>query len=237
MWSGPRNISTAMMRSFENRADCVVSDEPFYAYYLHRTGIAHPMRAEVIASQPTDWRSVVAGLTANRAARIWFQKHMTLHLLDEVDRDFLAQLTNAFLIRDPVEVAISYHKMRPNPTLADLGFAQQWALYQYVVEVLGQRPVILDARDVLANPEGALRDLCAVIGVPFDPAMLVWPAGGRPSDGVWASHWYTQVYRSTSFEAPSAPPTDVPDCLRAVVDAAHPYYQQMCARRTPLTEQ
>lgn len=234
MWSGPRNISTAMMRSFENRADCVVSDEPLYAYYLDRTGLDHPMRADILRSQPTDWRAVAAALTGPCPAPLFYQKHMTLHLLDEVERSFLASLTHAFLIRDPAEVAISYHKARPNPTLEDLGFPQQLALYRHVVDKLGQDPAILDSRAVLDAPEAALRALCQAVGIAFDPAMLRWPAGARDSDGVWAPHWYGAVWRSTGF-APPAPrpvPDHVPSEIRAVVDAARPYYQQLYQRRT-----
>ena len=233
MWSGPRNISTAMMRSFENRADCTVSDEPLYAYYLARTGLEHPMREDVIRSQPTDWQTVASELTGSCPTAIWYQKHMTLHLLDEVGRDWLAELTHAFLIREPAEVAISYHKARPDPTLEDLGYPQQSALYQHALG-LGQEPVILDAREVLQHPEAALRALCVGVGIPFDPAMLSWPAGPRASDGVWAPHWYHNVWRSTGFAPPSPPLTDaqVPDELRSVVAAARPYYRAMWQRRT-----
>lgn len=232
MWSGPRNISTAMMRSFENRADCQVSDEPLYGYYLHRTGLEHPMSGEVIRSQPTDWRVVAEALTGLCAAPLHYQKHMTLHLLDEVERSWLARLTHAFLIRDPAEVAISYQKIRPDLTLDDLGFRQQAELYRYVTETLGQEPVILDSREVLQDPEAALRALCAAIDIPFDLAMLEWPAGPRESDGVWAPHWYHRVWRSTGFAPPPARPDAVPAELQAVVDAARPYYEELYRHRT-----
>lgn len=232
MWSGPRNISTAMMRSFENRADCVVSDEPLYGYYLDRTGLDHPMREEVMRSQARDWRQVVAALTGPCSAPLFYQKHMTLHLLDEVERTFMGLLTHAFLIRDPLEVAISYSKVRPEPTLLDLGFPQQSALYRHVVDTLGQEPAILDAREVLHNPEAGLRALCATVGIDFDPAMLSWPAGARVSDGVWAPHWYHGVWRSTGFRPPPEPPSQIPEHLRAVVDAARPYYDALYDRRT-----
>src|SRR5712691_8085645 len=178
MWSGPRNISTAMMRAWGNRADTFVIDEPFYAYYLERTGKNHPGAAEIIAEGETDWRKVVEqcgrGLSAPTGKRVFFQKQMTHHLLAEVDRKWIVDLTNCFLIRDPREVILSYIKKSPEPTLDDLGFVQQCNIFDFVRQNTDTIPPVIDARDVLQNPERLLQLLCDAIGVDFDPAMLSW---------------------------------------------------------------
>ena len=227
MWSGPRNLSTALMRSWENRPDTAVLDEPFYAYYLSRTGIDHPGKDAVLASQDTDWRRVVERLTGPVPgnARILYQKHMTHHLLPEVHRSRLAGLRHAFLIRHPREVLASYARVRAQPTLDDLGFPQQSELFG----TFGG-PVI-DARDILTAPEPALKALCGELGVPFCDRMLSWPAGPRESDGVWGRYWYDSVWRSTGF-APYRPPTEpLPDRLLPLLENCMPFYEELVARR------
>ncbi len=228
MWSGPRNVSTALMRSWEHRADCAVIDEPFYAYYLSRTGLDHPGRAQILASQPTSWREVAGLLTAGPAPPgvcVLYQKHMTHHLLPEVDRSSLAGLRHAFLIREPAQVLSSYARVRDDPTLADLGLAQQVELY----ERFGG-PVV-DAGDLLRAPSMMLAALCAALAVPFDAAMLSWPAGRRESDGVWAPHWYDGVIRSTGFAAPPQVTAEVPDRLLPLLQVCRPYYDRMAVHR------
>lgn len=227
MWSGPRNLSTALMRSFENRADCSVVDEPLYAYYLAETGLDHPGREDVLASQPQDWPSVVAAITSGPVATpVQYQKHMTHHLLPAVDRGALAGLQHAFLIRDPERVLVSYSKVRDEPTLADLGLPQQVEIF----ERFGG-PVV-DAADLLAAPEGVLRRLCAALGLAFDPAMLSWPAGPRDSDGVWAPHWYAGVEASTGFAAHSPGSSDpLPDRLLPLLEQCRPSYERLAAHR------
>lgn len=202
MWSGPRNISTAMMRAWENRPDTFVCDEPLYAHYLLATGRPHPGRDEVIASQPTDWRKVAAWLTGPvpGGKQVFYQKHMTHHLLPGIGRDWLARLTHAFLIRHPREVIVSYLKKNPVMELRDSGFPQQVEIFEWVRERTGRTPPVVDARDVLMDPRGALTRLCAAVGVEFSEAMLSWPPGPRPTDGVWARHWYAEVERSTGFQ-------------------------------------
>jgi hypothetical protein len=202
MWSGPRNISTAMMRAWGNRADTFVVDEPFYAFYLKATGKKHPGADEVIANGETDWRKIAAQLTGPipHGRRIYFQKQMAHHLLPEIDRHWIVDLTNCFLIRDPAEVIASYIKKRDaDLTLDDLGFVQQAELFDFVGQTNAFAPVI-DARDVLENPRKILGLLCQAVGVEFDDAMLSWPLGLRETDGVWAKHWYGEVARSTSFQ-------------------------------------
>ena len=227
MWSGPRTVSTALMRAWENRPDTVVTDEPLYAFYLDRTGIDHPGRAEVIASQPTDWRVVLAGLTGAPlppGVTIGYAKHMTHHLLPEVDRAALAPLRHAHLIRDPRELLASYARVRTEPDLDDLGLRQQAEIF----ERFGG-PVV-DSRDLLTDPEGMLRALCRALEVPFDGRMLSWPAGPRDSDGVWAPYWYDSVRRSTGFmpssRASSAPPVLDP-ALEPLLDECLPYYEKL----------
>lgn len=201
MWSGPRNISTAMMRSWGNRPDTVVCDEPLYAHYLAATGIDHPGRDEVIAHHESDWRNVVASITGPvpQGKSIYYQKHMSHHLLPQIDRTWLSRLTHGFLIRDPREMLTSLVKNLPNPTLADTGLPQQIELVSWVRQRTGRVPPIVDARDVLEHPRRMLEQLCAALGVPFDERMLHWPAGRRDTDGVWAKHWYDAVEKSTGF--------------------------------------
>ncbi len=225
MWSGPRSISTALMRSFGARPDTLVVDEPLYAHYLRVTGLDHPARAEVIASQPTRWAEVAHELTGPLPAglRVHYQKHMAHHLLPVVGRDWLAAVSNAYLIRDPAHVVASYAKVRGEPTLADLGCAQQVEIFRRY-----GGPVV-DADDVLRDPAGVLGRLCAALAIEFDPVMLRWPPGRRDTDGVWAPHWYATVEASTGFAGYDPRPAEVPERLRPLVAAAQPYYDELVA--------
>ncbi len=232
MWSGPRNISTAMMRSFENRGDCAVADEPFYAAYLAETGLDHPMREEVLASQAQDWRAVARGLVEDDPAPVFYQKHMTHHMRPDFGLDWTASCRNAFLIRDPAAVLASYVKKRAQVTLEDIGVVRQHELFDREAGRLGAAPPVVEGAEVLADPRGRLSALCAALGVAFDDAMLSWPAGRRASDGVWAPAWYEAVERSTGFEAPErTPPPPLPDALRRIADAARPHYEALAAHR------
>lgn len=229
MWSGPRNISTAMMRSWGARADTAVCDEPLYARYLLLTGADHPGRDEVIRSHPTDLEAVVGWVTGPipEGRSIFYQKHMSHHVLAGDDTRWTHALVNAFLIRDPAEMITSYIKVVASPTPRDLGLPQQWDLFERERDRTGATPAVVDARDVLENPEGTLRGLCARVGVPFDRAMLAWPAGERPTDGVWARHWYDSVNRSTGFE-PYRPKSEVvPGRLAAVERECRAVYERL----------
>ena len=203
MWSGPRNISTAMMRAFENRPDCEVVDEPFYASYLHSTGIEHPGREAILASQPTDWRQVADALCHVAPAEIFYQKHMTQHITAGMDLGFTEALCNCFLIREPRRIVASYAKIRPQFTLEELGFPQQWQLFQRECDRLGEAPPVLDSALTLADPRAVLSALCERLGINFTDAMLRWPSGPRATDGVWAAHWYEAVWASTGFALPA----------------------------------
>jgi hypothetical protein len=235
MWSGPRNISTAMMRAFENRPDCAVSDEPFYAAYLAATGLDHPMREAVLAAQPTDWREVAAQLAgpAPGGAAVWYQKQMSHHMLDGFGLDWMDACENAFLIRLPEQVLASYTAKRAEVSLEDIGFVRQAQLFDRVAQRLGRAPPVVDSADVLADPRATLGALCAAVGICFSEAMLGWPAGPRPGDGVWAPAWYDAVERSTGF-APPAPPKrfeDLADHLKPIAEAARPYYDHLARWR------
>ena len=227
MWSGPRNLSTALLRSFGARADTVVVDEPLYAHYLAVTGLDHPGRDEVLASQPNDWETVAAQLIGRLPAgrSVYYQKHMTHHLLPGVGRAWIGRLANAYLIRDPALVATSYAKVRSAPTLADLGYVQQAELFRRY-----GGPVV-DAADLLRDPPGVLERLCAALDIPFDPAMLAWPPGRRDTDGVWAPYWYAEVERSTGFGRYAEKKSDVPAHLLSLVEEARPYYEALAHHR------
>ena len=225
MWSGPRTVSTAMMRAWENRQDTAVTDEPLYAFYLSSTGLDHPGRDEVIASQPASWQAVLSSLASAPlppGVTIAYAKHMTHHVLPSVELSAFAPFRHAFLIRDPRSLLASYARVRSAPTLADLGLRQQAWLFE---EFGG--PVI-DSSDLLAFPEVTLRALCAALDVPFSASMLSWPAGPRSSDGVWAPHWYDSVWRSTGFvprlpgPAPSLDPA-----LEPLLAECLPYYEKL----------
>jgi hypothetical protein len=232
MWSGPRNLSTAMMRSFGNRADCAgVVDEPFYAAYLAASRVDHPMRAEVLASQPQDWRAVAraCATAAVPAGRIVYQKQMTHHMLPGFGLDWMDGLTHVFLIRAPERVVASYAARREEVALDDLGFARQAELFDRVAERSGSAPPVIDAEAVRADPEGVLRRLCAALGLEFDPGMLAWPAGPRASDGVWAAHWYASVIASTGFAAPEPEPAPLAGRMRDIAEAGRADYERLRA--------
>lgn len=233
MWSGPRNISTAMMRSWENRGDTAVWDEPLYAFYLHRTGIEHPGAEEVIAAGDTDWRRVVAALTGAVPGDkpIYFQKHMTHHLLDEIDRGWLAQVRNCFLIRNPREVIASYARTRPAVTVSDVGVLQQVDIFEHARLATGETPLVLDSRDVLEDPRGMLTALCAALDVPFGEGMLSWPAGARSSDGVWARYWYDAVNASTGFSPYVSKAHTLPARLEPLAEECEPHYRNLYEQR------
>ena len=232
MWSGPRNISTAMMRAFENRPDCAVADEPFYAAYLAETGLDHPMRDEVLASQPQDWRTVARGLVEDAPAAVYYQKHMTHHMLPDFGLDWTAACRNAFLIRDPAQVLASYIRKRAEVTLDDIGVVRQRELFDREADRLGRAPLVIEGADVLTDPRPTLGALCEALGIPFRDEMLAWPAGPRDSDGVWAPAWYEAVERSMWFSAPErAIATPLSDDLKRIAEAARPHYDALAKHR------
>jgi hypothetical protein len=232
MWSGPRNISTAMMRAFENREDTVVVDEPLYAAYLLRTGIEHPGREEVIASQPTDLDVAIAGLSAPlpEGRSVHYAKHMAHHVTRGMDLAWTLGFRNIQLIRDPAEVVASYLRARESCEPDDIGLPQQGRLMELWGEHGLDVPVI-DAGEFLRAPAPHLRWLCGWAGIPFSERMLSWPAGPRESDGVWAPHWYAAVERSTGFEPWRPREIDLSEHDAAVAEACRPIYDALYARR------
>ncbi|MBU9698276.1 HAD family hydrolase [Rhodobacteraceae bacterium HSP-20] len=229
MWSGPRNLSTAMMYSFAARGDCAVWDEPFYAAYLAKTGIDHPMRDAIIAAHDADPASVAAACTGAvpDGKDVHYQKHMTLHMIPEFDRGFMRDLTNVFLIRHPARVVASYSQKREAPTLADIGFVQQAELFDQVAGWSGRTPIVIDSADIRANPRESLEKLCAALGIAFTANMLSWPAGPKPYDGVWAPHWYNAVHASTGFGEAEGPLPTLPAEYAPLVEQALPHYQRL----------
>ena len=235
LWSGPRNLSTAMMRAFGARPDTAVIDEPFYGAYLAMTGIDHPMRDAVLAAQPTDWRVVVDRLLGPvpNGRPIFYQKHMTHHMVEGIDLAWMSRCRNAFLIRAPERVLASYAARRREVTAADIGFDRQAELFDREADRMGAAPPVIEAEDVLADPRRVLTALCAALDIPFADEMLNWPPGRRASDGVWAPVWYEAVERSTGFAPPRpAPPArDLDDGLTTIAEAARPHYEKLARYR------
>jgi hypothetical protein len=233
MWSGPRNISTAMMRAWENRSDSVVVDEPLYAHYLSVTGKGHPMSSEVISAGETDWEKAAEWLTESEpcGAGVFYQKHMAHHLLPAMGREWIDGLTSCLLIRDPAEMITSYIVKNDVPTMEDLGMDQLVEVYERVVNRTGAVPPIVDSRDVLENPRRVLGLLCEAVGVEFSESMLTWPVGRRDSDGVWASHWYDRVEQSTGFDGYRPKPDRVPDELGGLLEECQSCYDRLYSRR------
>ena len=229
MWSGPRNISTALMRAWENRTDTAVIDEPFYAHYLVRTGVQHPGREEVIAAQSTRATNVAAMLAGPipEGKPIWYQKHMTQHMLPDMPLDWLDRVTNCFLIREPEAVVASFTIQRPDAAAWELGFEQQARIFDHVCQQLGAAPPVIDASDVLKDPNGTLDALCTKLGIAFSSRMLQWPRGARSTDGVWAPYWYAAVERSTGFAAYAPHAVQLTAFQQELVAACRPYYARL----------
>ena len=227
-WSGPRNLSTAMMYAFGARSDCAVMDEPYYAAYLAATGADHPMRDAILAAHEIDPDAIAATCAAPPPAgrAHVYQKHMTHHVLPGFDRSWFDAVRHVFLIRHPARVLASYAAKRENPTLEDIGFVQQAEICA-AVERSGQPVIVIDSTDIRAAPEAMLRRLCDALGIGFEPGMLSWPEGGHPADGIWAAHWYDAVHRSTGFAGAEGPLPDLPDDLLPVRDAALPHYARL----------
>lgn len=227
MWSGPRNLSTAMMYSFGAREDFAVSDEPFYAAYLLATGIEHPMQDEILDSQPQNPQVVAdhcAGPTPGDKPH-WYQKHMCQHMIDGFPLEWATGCKNVFLIRHPARVIASYAVKREEPTMHDLGFSQQAALFDQF------GGTVIDSGDIRANPEDMLKKLCAAIGLPFDSAMLNWPAGGHTCDGVWAKHWYGAVWKSTGFAGAELTLPKLSGAMAELCEQALPFYEKLHAHK------
>ena len=233
MWSGPRNLSTAMMRSFGNRADTTAMDEPFYGAYLAASGVDHPMRDEVMAAMECDPAKVARQCLGPFDTPYCYQKHMPHHMLAGFPLDWAARATNVFLIRHPRRVLASYAKKKESVTETDIGYRRMLEIDRQITAAKGEPAAVIASEDILADPEGMLRALCEATGMPFDPAMLSWEPGPRPEDGVWGRHWYDAIWKSTGFARPdsTAMPPELPDHLAAIEAEALPAYETMAARR------
>ncbi|MFT5233332.1 MAG: hypothetical protein ACI9UK_001257 [Candidatus Krumholzibacteriia bacterium] len=228
LWSGPRNISTALMYSFAQRADTTVYDEPLYAHYLTRTPARdyHPGAEKVIAELENDGNTVIEKLILGKQPTpVAFFKHMTHHLVD-LDWTFMDKTVNVILTRDPVDMLPSFAENIEQPTLTDVGYAKHVEVLEYLQE-RGQTPVVLDSRQVLLDPRQVLEKLCEQVGISFDEAVLSWPAGARPEDGCWAEHWYASVHKSTAFAPYKAKKSPFPDHLKPLLAQCKPLYAQL----------
>ena len=233
MWSGPRNISTAMMRSFEARGDTFVTDEAFYSHYLMKTGIDHPGRNEIIAGHESDWKIVVEWLSGSvpGGKPIWYQKHMAHHMLPNINMEWTNGFRNCFLIREPREVLLSYTKKRESIDLKDTGFQRQVDLFDYISKSTGVMPAVVDAKDVLEHPESMLSQLCDYFGIEFTHEMLQWEPGLRETDGIWAKHWYDSVEGSTGFGEYRPKSDSVPPDLEPLLEQCRHFYSLLHNRR------
>jgi hypothetical protein len=222
----PRNISTGIMYSFAQRPDMRVIDEPWYAYWLKQTGADHPGREATLQSMPHTHAQVMQGIREAESQKPHlFLKNMAKHL-DGLPTDFMAEFKNLFLIRDPHKLIASFAEVIPNPPESEIGLVGQYALFSQCLD-RGEKPLVLDSGELLANPSGVLQGVCTALGLPWEPAMLQWEAGPRPEDGVWAPYWYANVHQSTGFapQASSARPLP-PNCLPLYEQLA-PLYQEM----------
>ena len=233
MWSGPRNISSAMMRSFENRPDTTVTDEPFYAHYLVKTRIKHPLRKKIIQNSECNFDNIVTYLTGSipDKKKIWYQKHMAHHNLPGMDIHWTENVTNCFLIRHPKEVILSYEKRFSIDSIDQLGYKQLCILFEFLKKETGKSPPVLDSRDILNHPREILNKLCDKIGISFMDQMLSWPSGRRKSDGMWGQYWYKNVEDSTGFQKYQEKNKILPDKLLSIFKESLSYFDKLYLHR------
>lgn len=227
MWSGPRNISTAMMRAWENRSDCQVVDEPFYAYFLKHTGIDHPMADQIIDKHESDLDKVIALVSKPVASGVFYQKHISTHMLEHIPLHWLIEVSNLFLIRDPRYMVASYTAKRDSSNADDLGYTQLETLFETAIALPNQTPLVIDSRRFLEKPEAHLRYICSHLNIKFMQSMLSWPAGDRSSDGVWHEHWYDSVKASTMFGQPRTSPPKLSSDQQALADQCMPHFEAL----------
>jgi len=236
MWSGPRNLSTALMRSFENRLDCFVSDEPFYSFFLHRTKLEHPLRNKIIKSGEIDYNKIIKYITGPipHSKKIWYQKHMAHHVLPNVDMNWIKKVKNCLLIRHPNDVILSYLKKNELENVQQLGYLQQVNIYKILCQETESSPIIFDAKDLLKNPKKMLIEVCKNLKIKFDDRMLSWPAGARKTDGVWGEYWYKKVKASTGFKPYTETKKNIPSKYEAIYDESIKHYNFLYKKRITL---
>ncbi len=233
MWSGPRNISSALMRSFENRSDCFVSDEPFYSYFLAKTKLKHPLYQEIIQSGFTDYNQIIKYITGPipSSKKIWYQKHMAHHILEGNNMKWVKHMKNCLLIRHPSDVILSYLQKNKLENIEQLGYLQLIQIYKILTEELNIHPIIIDAEDLLSKPEDMLNLLCKNLGIKFDKKMLSWSVGIRKTDGVWSKHWYKNVEASNGFNPFNKTDRKIPVKYRIINDKCMELYNFLYERR------
>ena len=227
MWSGPRNISTAMMRAWENRSDTKVVDEPLYAHFLKHTGIEHPMFETIIDQGEVDEQKVINNLVIKPDSGLYYQKHITTHWLDHYPTDWLMDIEHVFLIREPEPVAASYAVKRGDLNAHDLGYEQQARIFKLIEKCHGATPSVIDSRRFLNDPKSQLEKVCQALNIPFEAAMLEWPVGSRSSDGVWGSHWYDAVNQSTGFKPARRTQPNLTEAQQEIASHCRPYYEEL----------
>ena len=233
MWSGPRNISTALMRSFENRSNCFVSDEPFYSYFLHKTRLKHPLRDEIIKSGLIDYNEIIKYITGPipSSKKLWYQKHMAHHILPGLDMNWIKNMRNCLLIRHPSEVILSYSKKNEINSIQQLGYSQQIGIYKMLSEEIGNPPIIIDAQDLLQEPKKMLINICENLRIKFDEKMLSWPLGSRETDGIWGEYWYKQVEDSVGFKPYIKTDRIIPSKYQIIYDKCMRHYDFLYQNR------
>lgn len=233
MWSGPRNISTALMRSWGSRPDTIVMDEPFYGHYLKYTELDHPGAEEVVAHHETDWRRAADELTASLpdGKTVLYAKMMSHHLLSHIEIDWMDEMVHCFLIREPREMLTSLLRFLPRPRLVDTGLPQQMRIFRWIHKVTGEVPPVIDSKDVLEDPPGMLQALCEAVGVESNEAMLQWRPGTHATDGVWAKHWYKQIEKATTFSPYRPKPDKVPARFAGLLAECEDLYGEMYEER------
>lgn len=226
MWSGPRNISTAIMYSFRERSDTHVIDEPLYAHYLSTTDVRHPGDDEVIATMECDGPKVVRNvLLGEFKTEVVFFKNMAHHLRG-LETEFLSRLENILLTRHPADMLTSLIKQLPEPCLRDTGLKEQTDLLEQLLK-MGKEPIVIESQELLKNPEGVLKQLCQKLAIPFEVSMLSWSAGPKLEDGVWAKHWYKSVHKSMGFAPYVLKEEKVPQRLEPLLEACLEHYNRL----------
>ena len=237
MWSGPRNVSTALMRSFENRSDCFVSDEPFYSYFLHKTELEHPLRDKIIKSGLIDYNKIIKYITGSipSSKNIWYQKHMAHHILPGANINWIKNMKNSLLIRHPSDVILSYSKKNEINSIQQLGYLQQIDIYKMLTQKIGASPIVIDAQDLLREPRKMLIEICKKSKIKFDEKMLSWPPGARKTDGIWGKHWYKKVEASTGFKSYIKTNRIIPSKYQGLYDECIKYYDFLYQNRVILS--
>ena len=224
-WSGPRNISTALMRSWSSRKDTFVTDEPFYAYYLKETKLKHPLYKEIIDKYSSNYDEVVNYLINRipKDKKIWYQKHMAHHIFSFNNIEWINNCENCILLRHPKEVISSYSKKNKLNSVEELGYPQQYEIIKYLKKI-NKSYVIIDSSELLKNPEKVLSNWCMKINIKFDKSMLRWEKGNYDSDGIWWKSWYDNVIKTTGFKEYEKKDINIENKYDSIYNESMKYY-------------